>query len=388
MKKSLHLSKLRNTALVGLFFASFLSNAQTNVYDDIIAASADHTSLAAAISTAGLEPALQDASATLTVFAPDNDAFDDLALELGTDIPGLLALPNLGDILLYHVLGVSADAASITNGDVVTPLDPSNTIKLTKTSAGAVYANQAMVEAADLTADNGFVHSIDAVILAKETVADVAIDNGFSTLVTAVATAELLPALTDPFAELTVFAPDNAAFDALAVALNTDLNGILALPNLQDVLLYHVVGATVLSTDLVSGPVTMLSGSDVQVDLTNGVMINTATVTLADVTADNGVVHVIDEVLLENTANLQSEELDVVDIYPNPATEYIVVSTPKTEALTISIFSTDGKMVHSQNVMSNDTLVNIEELNSGQYIIKVECKNSTIIKNLLIASSK
>ena len=259
MKKSLHLSKLRNTALVGLFFASFLSNAQTNVYDDIIAASADHTSLAAAISTAGLESALQDASATLTVFAPDNDAFDDLALELGTDIPGLLALPNLGDILLYHVLGVSADAASITNGDVVTPLDPSNTIKLTKTSAGAVYANQAMVEAADLTADNGFVHSIDAVILAKETVADVAIDNGFSTLVTAVATAELLPALTDPFAELTVFAPDNAAFDALAVALNTDLNGILALPNLQDVLLYHVVGATVLSTDLVSGPVTMLN---------------------------------------------------------------------------------------------------------------------------------
>jgi hypothetical protein len=132
----------------------------------------------------------------------------------------------------------------------------------------------------------------------------------------------------------------------------------------------------------------MLSGSDVQVDLTNGVMINTATVTLADVTADNGVVHVIDEVLLDNTANLQAEELDVVDIYPNPATEYIVVSTPKTEALTISIFSTDGKMVHSQNVMSNDTLINIEELNSGQYIIKVECKNSTIIKNLLIASSK
>ena len=89
------------------------------------------------------------------------------------------------------------------------------------------------------------VHAVDGVLLPFETVVDVAIDNGFTTLTTAVATAELLPALTDPYNEFTVFAPTNDAFDALAVALDTDLAGILALPNLADVLLYHVVSGYV-----------------------------------------------------------------------------------------------------------------------------------------------
>lgn len=113
----------------------------------------------------GLDVALQDNSGTFTVFAPDNAAFDNLATALGTDINGLLALPNLSDILLYHALGVTVNAADVTNGAIVTPLNTVNTIKMTKTSGGDVYTNQAKVNAADLTTDNGVVHVIDAVLV-------------------------------------------------------------------------------------------------------------------------------------------------------------------------------------------------------------------------------
>jgi uncharacterized surface protein with fasciclin (FAS1) repeats len=167
MKNPLLSNNLRKTVLVGFFFASFLSNAQTNVYDDIIAVSADHTSLAAAITTAGLESALQDASATLTVFAPDNDAFDDLAAEFGTDIAGLLALPNLADILLYHVLPEVVLEETLLPASInsmygtLVPEAPmyiqSNGLTITINGASSLILT-------DLVADNGVVHVVDAVV--------------------------------------------------------------------------------------------------------------------------------------------------------------------------------------------------------------------------------
>ncbi|MBT8326478.1 MAG: fasciclin domain-containing protein, partial [Bacteroidia bacterium] len=250
---------LKSTKLMAFAIALMLTTvsvtAQTNVYDDIIATSSNHTYLKAAIDQQGLASALQNSSSTLTVFAPDNDAFDSLAVKLNTDINGLLALSNLTDILLYHVVGTEISSASISNGDIETPLSTTNTLKLTKTSAGAVFANHSKVNTPDLNADNGVVHSMNAVLLPSETVVDVALDNGFSTLATAVITAELLPALTDPFATYTVFAPTNDAFDSIAVKLNTDINGLLGLSNLADILTYHVLGSKVMAADVTNGAV-------------------------------------------------------------------------------------------------------------------------------------
>jgi len=226
-----------SSLLALLMFFSLGLKAQTNVYDDVISQSPDHTYLQAAINTLGYENILQDNMATLTVFAPSNTAFENLAMELGTDVDGLLELPELSDIILYHVLEVSVLSDAINNGDIITPVNDANTLKLTKTSDEMVYINQALVEIANLSADNGVVHSLDAVLLPVETIADIAIDNGFTTLTTAVVTAELLPALTDPLAEYTVFAPDNAAFDNLVAALGITLEDLLALPNLSDILL-------------------------------------------------------------------------------------------------------------------------------------------------------
>ncbi len=290
-------------ALTALALAlSMNAFSQTNVYDHIIATSPNHTSLKAAIIAAGLEGALQNPAATLTVFAPDNDAFDDLAASLNTTVPALLALPNLADILTYHVLGTTVGSSAVTNGLIAQPLSTTNTLKLTLTGSGDVYVNQAKVTTADLTADNGVVHSLDAVLLPAETVADIAIDNGFSSLVAAVVKAELLPALTNPFATFTFFAPNNQAFADAATALGTDINGLLALPNLKDILLYHVLGAEVASTAVTNGqivaPLSTTNTLKLTVTALGKVFVNQAEVTTFDITSDNGTVHVLKAIVL------------------------------------------------------------------------------------------
>ncbi len=366
MKKRTIQFRFKKAALAMSFaLAALMTSAQTNVYDNVIATSSNHTSLKAAIDQQMLQGALQDSTATLTVFAPDNAAFDNLAIALNTDIAGLLALPNLTDILLYHVLGITVDAASVANGAIVSPLSMTNTIKMTKTSMGDVFANQAQVNDPDLTTMNGIVHSVDAVLLPYETVVDVAIDNGFTYLTAAVSTAELLPALTDPFATLTVFAPDNTAFDNLAAALGTDIAGVLASPILSDILLYHVVGSTVLSGALVNGPVGMLNGEDVIVDLTTGVMINTSTVTIPNLTVYNGVVHAIDIVLLPLIAGIEEADVTLINVAPNPATDVLKIN---------DFDKTNYKVMNSygMTVLTGSTengTVNVSELANGNYFI-------------------
>ena len=288
------------SAIALFILTSFHAGAQTNVYDDVINISPNHTYLATAIEQQGLAGALQNPSSTLTVFAPTNAAFDNLAASLNTNIAGLLALPNLTDILLYHVLGVSVPSSAVTNGAIVTPLNASNTIKVT-TGPSGVFVNQAEVTAFDLTTDNGVVHVTDAVILPVETVADVAIDNGFSSLVAALVQARLLPALTNPFGSFTVFAPTNAAFTDLAAGLGVDVAGLLASPNLADVLLYHVLGTQVGSSSVTNGLIATPLNSANTIKFTvgaSGTFANQAEITSVDITASNGTIHVLDAVLL------------------------------------------------------------------------------------------
>lgn len=321
------------TQIIGLslVFTGFSSLAQTNVFDDIIATSPNHTYLEAALQQENLDVALQDTSATLTVFAPTDAAFTALATALNTDINGLLALPNLTDILSYHVLGTTVASSAVNNGDLVNPLSMTNSLKLTKTSMGMVYVNHAMVTGADLPADNGVVHVIDNVVLPSETVVDVAIDNGFTHLAAAVIQEELLPALTNPLSELTVFAPSNTAFEDLATALNTDINGILALPNLADVLTYHVLGSKAMAADINNGDIVNPLSTTNNLKLTKTgmgmVYVNQAQVTMADVMSDNGVVHVLDQVVLPVTT--------VVDVAIDNGFTYLATAVTQQELLPV-----------------------------------------------------
>jgi transforming growth factor-beta-induced protein len=285
-------------------------------------------------------------------------------------------------------LGAEVASAAITNGDIVDALNTDNTIKMTKTSMGAVYANQAKVTLADVGADNGVVHALDAVILSNETVVDVAIDNGFTSLTAAVVKAELLPALTDPLGTYTVFAPTDAAFDNLAANLGTDLAGVLALPNLADVLLYHVLGSVNVAASLSNGNVPTLEGSDVIITVAGGVMVNDANVTLADVTSDNGVVHVIDKVLLPGTADITEEQLLNVKVYPNPSSDYIKVSFDGSTASGFSIINTYGQVVFQKESISNNDAIDVSGLASGNYTVTFTVNSKSITKRLVVTSDK
>jgi uncharacterized surface protein with fasciclin (FAS1) repeats len=365
MKKSFTINLKKG--IIGLSLMLSTGSFAQTVYD-VIAGSPDHTSLRAAIDAAGLDGALQLPTATYTVFAPDNAAFVDFADELGVTVADLLLLPtaDLQAALLYHVLDTEVGAAGVINGLIATPLNPANTLKLT-VDGSAVYVNQAQVNAADLQGSNGVVHSIDAVVVTNETVADVAIDSpAHTTLVAAVVEARLLPALTNPWSSLTVFAPTDDAFTAALTALGITAPDLLASPDLVDILLYHVVAGTVLSTDLTNGPVTALSGGTLTVDLTMGVMINNANVTTPDLTAANGVVHVIDAVLLDPTASLEEINNVSISMYPNPASDYITIDSK--ENGNYVILDIMGAIVAEGNVSNNK--VSISSLNNGTYIVK------------------
>jgi len=164
---------------------------------------------------------------------------------------------------------------------------------------GSVILNgSAEVTNPDIMASNGVIHVIDEVLLPPDIV-DIALNNSnFSILVEAVVKAELVDALRGE-GPLTVFAPTNEAFEDLFTLLEVSGIDDLTKEQLEPVLLYHVVSGNVLSGDLSSGDVPTLFGANISINVGSTVSINgSSNVILADIQGTNGVVHVIDEVLL------------------------------------------------------------------------------------------
>jgi len=235
-----------------------------------------------------------------TVFAPTNDAFNDLLSELGASSLDDLTAEQLEPILLYHVVIGKVMSGNLANGYINTLNEgpnSTNTTLLVNIDNGVKLNGNTSVTTADIEATNGVVHVVDKVLL-PPTVVDIAINNSsFSTLVEAVVKAELDGTLSGsgPF---TVFAPTNEAFNELFNDLGVTGISDLTKDDLVPILQYHVVSGNVRSDDLSTGNVTTLNG-DIQVDIGDNVTINTdATVTSVDIQGTNGVVHVIDKVLL------------------------------------------------------------------------------------------
>ena len=305
---------LKHTLLLPLLLLGSLLSAQTTVVD-VVVNSDDHTLLEAAVIEADLAGVLSG-DGPFTVFAPTDDAITALVTELGITADDLLALEGLADILTYHVVGATALSTDLMDGDTFTTVNGADiTVSIMD---GTVMINNATVTVADITADNGVVHVIDAVLMppAPETttVVDIIVNSEDHTLLeAAVGAAGLVDALSGegPF---TVFAPTDDAITALVTELGITADDLLALEGLADILTYHVVGATALSTDLMDGDTfTTLNGADITISIMDGtVMVNNATVTVADITTDNGVVHVIDAVLLPPTPEVTPTVADII----------------------------------------------------------------------------
>jgi transforming growth factor-beta-induced protein len=273
---------------------------KSNTIADIAVANSEFSILVEALMKADLVGAVADSEAELTVFAPTNDAFVALLSELGATSLDDVPVGTLTDILLYHVIGSKAMSTDLASGyfPTLSTFSDNNLSMYIEVGEGVTINGNTMVTAADIEADNGVIHVVDKVIL-PPSVVDIAIANeNFSTLVSAVVKAGLVDALSGegPF---TVFAPTNAAFDALFAELGIAGIDDLTAEELTPILLYHVVSGNVLSTDLANGEVpTLKEGSSITVDLSSGVMINESNVVAADVQGANGVIHVIDKVLL------------------------------------------------------------------------------------------
>ncbi len=271
---------------------------QTKNIVDVASADPNFSILVAALNKAGLANTLQGAG-PFTVFAPTNAAFASLLADLGISSLDDLSAETLKPILLYHVLSGKVLSTDLTDGYVNTlSSGPDQTrISLEVDKQNVRLNGSSSVTTADIMASNGVIHVIDKVLL-PPTVVGLAVNNSsFSILVEAVVKADLAGTLsgTGPF---TVFAPTNAAFEALFTQLGVSGIADLTKEQLTPILLYHVVSGNVLSTQLTTGDVNTLNGS-LSVNVGSSVTLNGSTkVILADVQGTNGVVHAIDKVLL------------------------------------------------------------------------------------------
>jgi transforming growth factor-beta-induced protein len=239
---------------------------------------------------------------TYTIFAPNDEAFATLLEDMGVESLDEVSDAALANILTYHVLGAEVLSTAINAG-------------LAQTLNGAyvdidtdmgVMVDMANVVEPDITADNGVVHEIDAVLMPPmNNVVELAANTpSLSILAAAIEKAGLIEDLQGggPY---TVFAPDNAAFDALFDLLNVSGLDELTPSQLRPILLYHVVEGRVISSELPNGFVNTLN-EGTAININNAVFtINTETdqlVELGDATlnvqASNGVVHIVDTVLL------------------------------------------------------------------------------------------
>ncbi|MTB52329.1 fasciclin domain-containing protein [Lewinella sp. W8] len=284
--------KLSTTLFALLLFAA-TAFAQTETVVGIIVNSTAHDTLEAAVLAAGLDDDLSG-DGPFTVFAPTDDAF--AALPAGTVETLLGDSATLANILLFHVAGLEALSTDLSDGQRVMTLQGGDVV--VTINADGVFINDAQVTMADVDATNGVVHVIDAVLSPPPaTVVDIIVESEVhTTLETAVGIAGLADALSGagPF---TVFAPTDEAFLALPPGVLAALTADSAA--LANVLLYHAVGAEAYSDDLEDGQRIMtLQGGDVVVTINDdGIFINDAEVTVANLQALNGVVHVIDAVL-------------------------------------------------------------------------------------------
>lgn len=285
----------------------------SNTITDKVVADASLGLLEQAVIRAGLNTTLSG-TGPYTVFAPDDAAF--AASGINSAAINALTPAQLSTLLLYHTLGSKVMAADVPAGPNAKVITASGDSVFVTRNASGVYVNGIKVTTADIAADNGVIHKIGRVLNPPAgNIVETAIAAGLDSLVKAVTIATSAPggdptlAGTLSTAKLTVFAPTNLAFTNLLSALSlTDINQV-PIATLLAVLRYHVVAGRAFSSDLANGSLAMLAGGNTTTNLTNGtgggptILGNSnggaaSNITATNIVCRNGVVHLIDRVLI------------------------------------------------------------------------------------------
>lgn len=278
---------------------------------DTAIATDDLSILVDALTQAGLVSTLQG-NGPFTVFAPTNAAFQAL-LDSNADWNSLSDIDNatLANVLKFHVLAADVKAADLTDSYVTTLASGPNEEQIVlqvDVTGGVKFNGSATPTTTDIETTNGTVHIIDEVML-PPSVVNLALNNpNFSTLVLALTRSDLTKdyvSILSGAGPFTVFAPTNDAFQALLDS-NADWNSLDDIPvaTLEAVLDYHVVsGANVQSKELTDNQEVEALGGTLTIDLSDGAKLKTTSsqsvnIVLTDVQGANGVVHVINGVLL------------------------------------------------------------------------------------------
>ena len=323
MKNLLRLSKLTFLLLIG-FSVQSCSDDDDNVTPpsgpsnivEIAMDTPDLSNLVAALSVADGNLVDVLSGGEFTVLAPTNEAFETFLTANGFMSLSEVPTDVLSNILLNHVITGTvtstnlADAGSGYSTTNATNMDGDNLSLYFDTSSGVTFNGVSNVATADIVASNGIVHVVDEVI-GLPTVVTFAVSNPvLSTLVAALTRDDLTEDLvsilstTDEPSPFTVFAPTNDAFGSLLAELGLNALGDIPLSTLEATLGTHVVPeANVRSTDLVDGMSVITIGSPITVSLSNGAKLidsngRESNIVAVDLQAYNGVVHVIDNVLL------------------------------------------------------------------------------------------
>ncbi|MFN7099555.1 MAG: fasciclin domain-containing protein [Flavobacterium sp.] len=314
MKNAIKFKSLLMIALLAIFSVSCDNDDDKAVADETITGlavkSPNLSILVQALTRADLATTLQG-SGSFTVFAPTDAAFT--AFLQANNFANINQVPQdvLTRILLNHVVSGNFRAANLQTGYIKTlatsATSGNNTMSMFVNTASGVRLNGvASVTTPDVVASNGVIHIVDAVINLPTIVTHATANPNFTSLVGALTGqgqpnfVEILSG-TGPF---TVFAPTNAAFTSLNTELAPGGIASVSAANLTRVLRYHVVSGNVLAASLMAGSVaTLETPQSFTVSLTGGAKITdvrnrVANVTATDVQCSNGVIHVLDKVLL------------------------------------------------------------------------------------------
>ena len=273
---------------------------ETNTVTDAVLRNPNFSLLAEAVNRAGLAATLSTSN-NITVFAPDNEAFQ--ASGITSDVISSLSADTLASILQYHIVAARVGSSDVPESDAVNTLLNRNLYASRNTNG--VFVNGVAVKQADIQTDNGIIHVISRVLVPPtQTIAQVAASNpDFSILLAAVVRAGLAGTVSGP-GKFTVFAPTNAAFNSAgfpnaAAVSSADEETVSTVVGL------HVLPTNVFASDLINNTnATSVQGSQLLITTSPAAIKVAASanpasaITTADIVTTNGVIHVIDRVIL------------------------------------------------------------------------------------------